>query len=1259
MNASNHTLTGRRSGARNLGRKLGSKLALGWAGLALAVTGASAATINYVGTLTNSTETVNWLTPATAKSFDIDGDNKYGSYAVINWVQAGAGTYSGSSISWVASGPQYRQTEYARMNSVADAARGNVGPSALVYDTPTNTYVGIALGNNTFQVNEDLTGKTLRVGVVHDVLGPAEFPNEKYNGLFIRQTAGGSAQSILVPLPTPNKQPDMVFFDIVDAKIGDRYLIQDVRNVGGADTVTTLTGPISWDTNVTSAVATAPTFVAASGSASCQTGSDYLLAAMAGGAPAPSYQWYRGTTPVGGNSAVYSITGASATDAGDYYVVATNPAGAVTNGPIHLTVTAAGLPVALTSYRAAVLAESSLISHYTFDNGAQDSVGANNGTFAGTPLAGYELGQGMGQGLDKAAVLGGDASVNLGTVSALSFPAKTGTIEAWIKASPNWRNNGDGMYSPCFVSCRSSSGTTYSFHLAGADKSSIGMYNGSAYLTIAIPPAGSGWHHVGIIITNGSWTLIWDGVNMGTKVQALGNAASAPTQIGNSSPSTAQTIENWIGAIDEVSFCSAALTPAAIQAHYNAYLAGQPPAITKQPQGQSLLTGLPFQMSVTASGNLLSYQWYKNNNPVATATTAAISFPSVALTDAGSYYCIVSNSFGAVTSSPAVLQVSTSVSPAVGSYQAAVRGEADLISYYTFDHQTADDDFGGNNGTLQGAAQFAPGFNGGPDQALLLAGNGWVNLGLVPAFDFANPYAGTVEFWWRADWTTTLSYDPCLFSARDDSQGQVNYSLHVAKDKTYINFWNGSSGRQIPVTPSLIGTNWHHSAMTFSGDGWTMTLDGQVFGTVQQFHTAIGTTCQIGSSSPNGNEIWRGALDEVAYYSAALTPEQVAAHYNTYLSTLPPTIVSQPQGGTFLAGNTVTLSVSAQGSDLHYQWFKNATAIGGNSAALTFPNADVAVSGDYHVVITNANSSITSATVSVSVVTPAVSRYQNTVRAESSLVSYYSFDMQTAADEVGNNDGTFINSAAFAAGLGGGTNLALSLDGANGAVAFGPVPAFQFPAGQGTIELWLRADWDSSVTTYNPAIVANEETAKYYEAYMNPQKTAITLSALATPSYSIPNAGTNWHHLVIVMNSPFAAVYWDGQFLGSQYLQFQDNGQTTQLGSIQSYGSDVWQGLMDDFAFYDTALNAASIASHYHAMLGQTATPVSLGISLVSGGLAISWPASATGLVLQQTDDLISGPWTAVTNPVNVVGNQNQVIVTPNASRQFYRLVAQ
>jgi hypothetical protein len=41
---------------------------------------------------------------------------------------------------------------------------------------------------------------------------------------------------------------------------------------------------------------------------------------------------------------------------------------------------------------------------------------------------------------------------------------------------------------------------------------------------------------------------------------------------------------------------------------------------------------------------------------------------------------------------------------------------------------------------------------------------------------------------------------------------------------------------------------------------------------------------------------------------------------------------------------------------------------------------------------------------------------------------------------------------------------------------------------------------------------------------------------------------------------------------------------------------------------------------------------------------------------LQQTSDLASGIWTAVTSPVDLVNGNNQVTITPLTGTKFYRL---
>ena len=69
--------------------------------------------------------------------------------------------------------------------------------------------------------------------------------------------------------------------------------------------------------------------------------------------------------------------------------------------------------------------------------------------------------------------------------------------------------------------------------------------------------------------------------------------------------------EGWVGMLDEVAFYADALTPEAVQAHYQALFAGTPPVITKQPLGGTYLPGVARTLSVKATGPNLAYQWYK------------------------------------------------------------------------------------------------------------------------------------------------------------------------------------------------------------------------------------------------------------------------------------------------------------------------------------------------------------------------------------------------------------------------------------------------------------------------------------------------------------------------------------------------------------------------------------------------------------------------------------------------------------------------
>ncbi|MFT3782202.1 MAG: discoidin domain-containing protein [Nibricoccus sp.] len=85
------------------------------------------------------------------------------------------------------------------------------------------------------------------------------------------------------------------------------------------------------------------------------------------------------------------------------------------------------------------------------------------------------------------------------------------------------------------------------------------------------------------------------------------------------------------------------------------------PTITTQPVSVGLTQGNAASFTVVASGTSLSYQWYKNGVAISGATARTYTIAATALSDAGNYSVVVSNSAGSVTSSTVSLSVAVAV----------------------------------------------------------------------------------------------------------------------------------------------------------------------------------------------------------------------------------------------------------------------------------------------------------------------------------------------------------------------------------------------------------------------------------------------------------------------------------------------------------------------------------------------------------------------------------------------------------------------
>ncbi|MEI7936524.1 MAG: Ig-like domain-containing protein [Verrucomicrobiota bacterium] len=83
-----------------------------------------------------------------------------------------------------------------------------------------------------------------------------------------------------------------------------------------------------------------------------------------------------------------------------------------------------------------------------------------------------------------------------------------------------------------------------------------------------------------------------------------------------------------------------------------------PPVISLQPTNIAAIVGTNVQFLVVAGGTEpLRYQWYFNGGTISKATNTTLVLSNVQLTNAGTYFVRVTNTFGRVTSSNAVLTV--------------------------------------------------------------------------------------------------------------------------------------------------------------------------------------------------------------------------------------------------------------------------------------------------------------------------------------------------------------------------------------------------------------------------------------------------------------------------------------------------------------------------------------------------------------------------------------------------------------------------
>lgn len=328
-----------------------------------------------------------------------------------------------------------------------------------------------------------------------------------------------------------------------------------------------------------------------------------------------------------------------------------------------------------TSYAQTVLSDHPYLYYrmnapvYTAPNASSFSIATNYGSLGAAMNAAYEPGTKPGlagptnnPGLDANAVgiNGLNSCVDAGFNGLLN---PTGhqpfTVTAWFQLNP-----GDGNRTET---------------IAGHGGLSWGLStsNGAAFFSLE-------GTSVGIAATNintnggandGYWHMIsgiYDGSNYvveldlrtngvisnnsiaGTNLDVLIGGAPDNVSVGNDGQFNEQYFP---GRIAQVAFFTNALTVAQLQQLY--FSAGSALQISQQPVSATVNVGTAFTNTVTAAGTPpLSYQWYKDDAPLAGQTNINLILNPTQVSDTSTnYYAIVSNSSGSVTSSVVSLMV--------------------------------------------------------------------------------------------------------------------------------------------------------------------------------------------------------------------------------------------------------------------------------------------------------------------------------------------------------------------------------------------------------------------------------------------------------------------------------------------------------------------------------------------------------------------------------------------------------------------------
>ncbi len=502
------------------------------------------------------------------------------------------------------------------------------------------------------------------------------------------------------------------------------------------------------------------------------------------------------------------------------------------------------------------------------------------------------------------------------------------------------------------------------------------------------------------------------------------------------------------------------------------------------------------------------------------------------------------------------------------------------------------------------------------------------------------------------------------------------------KTRYFIRDINNTVRNQVVGSKPTLDDTWHHVAYTYDATTgrFLVYVDGQPDCTnTFSYRQNLASWNQVGIGALVRNTVgvpFLGQIDDVALWARVLSQTEIQEVLSNSIATpvpqFPPQITAQPQGAANLyEGDSFSTAAAVSGSrPLSYQWLKDgANYPAASGRTLSFVNATTNDSGLYHLVVTNAVGSVTSAVVQIVVNSFGAPDLTN------GLIAYWPLDTVVGVktpDLVSAYDLT-VAGTTLPTLVPGKWGNAMSFNATQSQFArriHNPGDALPaYPRTNFTVSAWVKAPWtagswfftESSTLGNNPAFCLGQR-----NSYNDKLNTFVRTDGGSQVNDNRASTTVvwddNWHHIAWVQraigSSTFKVeLYIDGVLDGLvPTAAYPVNVNNTALGAFaRATPGQFFTGLVDEVAIWERPLSAAEVAllaNSYLTNPPSRLTPLAINsfksdLPAVARGdsTVLRWdvPANATQVLIDPLGDV-----TAKT--LSGVGSTN---VTPRSTTTY------